>query len=119
MPQSLFTLFLQPFITIVERDCMTQTRFIPRSVPEGSSLEGVAGFELDMDAVLALEKVRKVDNNFEVRDKQDLTITTAEKYSVVLEKVQQKYPDARITPVSIYQPEGVTERNITFHLEFH
>ena len=79
----------------------------------------VAGFELDMDAVLALEKVRKVDNNFEVRDKQDLTITTAEKYSVVLEKVQQKYPDARITPVSIYQPEGVTERNITFHLEFH
>ena len=41
MPQSLFTLFLQPFIAIVERDCMTQTRFIPRSVPEGPSLEGL------------------------------------------------------------------------------
>ena len=41
MQQSLFTLFLQPFIAIVERDCMTQTRFIPRSVPEGPSLEGL------------------------------------------------------------------------------
>ena len=79
----------------------------------------LAGFELDMDAVLELEVVvKKVNSSFEVKDKQDLTVTTKDDYATALEKVRSQYPDAKITPVGIYQPEGVAEKNITFHLEF-
>lgn len=81
--------------------------------------EFLAGFELDVDAMLDLEKINKIDNNFEVKDKQDLTIATTESYDKVFKKVQDKYPNARITPVAIYEPEGASEKNITFHLEFH
>ncbi|MBQ6461520.1 phenylalanine--tRNA ligase subunit beta [Candidatus Saccharibacteria bacterium] len=81
--------------------------------------EFLAGFELDVDAMLNLEKNKIINNNFEVKDKQDLTITTTETYGKVLEKVKDKYPNAKITPVAIYQPECTKEKNITFHLEFY
>ena len=79
----------------------------------------LAGFEINMDTLSEIKGAKKINNNFEIKDKQDLTITTKEDYAKVLEKVKQQYPEAVITPVSIYQPEGASDKNITFHLEFH
>ncbi len=81
--------------------------------------ELLAGFELDVEMVLALKTDKKIKNNFEVKDKQDVTITTSEPYAKVYEEVAVKYPDAVITPVSIYQAENSSTKNITLHLEFH
>ena len=76
----------------------------------------VAGFELDLDRVL--EKVnysKKID--FEEKKTEDLTITTSKSYSDALKEVQTKYPEAKISPVYIYQAEDQKDRNITFRLE--
>ncbi len=78
----------------------------------------LAGFELDLNAVLGLESQVPVPTSFEIKDKQDLTITSKKSYQEVFSGVKEKYPDAEITPVGIYQPDGVEEKNITFHLEF-
>lgn len=78
----------------------------------------LAGFELDLNAVLGLESQVPVPASFEIKDKQDLTITSKKSYQEVFSEVKEKYPDAEITPVGIYQPDGVEEKNITFHLEF-
>lgn len=81
--------------------------------------EYLAGFEINMDALLeCLPEDKKVRSSFEIKDKQDITITTTETYEEVLEKVQKENPEAEITPVGIYQPEGAPEKNITFHLEW-
>ena len=81
--------------------------------------EYLAGFEFDMDTLLALRSMKKISNDFEVKDKQDLTVETTKKYDEVLAEVQNKYPEAVVTPVSIYQPDNSEMKNITFHLEFH
>ena len=78
----------------------------------------VAGFELDLLTILELESPKLVSKDFEIKDKQDLTITSKKTYAEVFSEVKEKYPEAEITPVGIYQPEGVEEKNITFHLEF-
>ena len=78
----------------------------------------VAGFEIDLDVLLELEAPKKVNNCFDVKDKQDVTITTKKTYAEVLKEVREKYPEAEISPVGIYQPEGSDEKNVTFHLEF-
>ena len=78
----------------------------------------LAGFELDLDKLLALRQPKVISSSFEIKDKQDLTITTKKNYDEVLAEVKKKYPEATITPVGIYQPEGVEDKNITFHLEF-
>lgn len=79
----------------------------------------LAGFELDLDLILELKGAKKIDNNFEIKDKQDLTIETDRPFAEVLKEVQDKYQDAKITPVSIYQPDNSNTKNVTFHLEFH
>ena len=78
----------------------------------------LAGFELDLLAILELESPKLVAKDFEIKDKQDLTITSTKTYAEVLAEVKEKYPEAEISPVGIYQPEGKEEKNITFHLEF-
>ena len=78
----------------------------------------VAGFEIDLDVLIELEAPKKVNNCFDIRDKQDVTITTKNTYAEVLKEVREKYPEAEISPVGIYQPEGSDEKNVTFHLEF-
>lgn len=78
----------------------------------------LAGFEIDLDVLLSLEKPKIINDNFEVKDKQDLTITTKKTYAEALNEVCKKNPEATISPVGIYQPDGVEEKNITFHLEF-
>lgn len=78
--------------------------------------EFVAGFEIDLDAILALPKNNK-KIEFKETKKEDLTITTDKTYAEVLKDVQEKYPEAKITPGTIYQPIGLKSKNITFHIE--
>ena len=79
----------------------------------------VAGFELDLDVILQkMNTVQKIER-FEVKKKEDITITTTDDYATCLQKLKVQYPEANISPVSIYQPEGEKNRNITFHLEFY
>lgn len=78
----------------------------------------LAGFEYDMSMILKLKSMKKINCNFEVSRKEDLTITTNKTYAEVLTEVTAKYPDAVITPVSIYQPDNSDMKNMTFHLEF-
>ncbi|MBQ3320576.1 phenylalanine--tRNA ligase subunit beta [Candidatus Saccharibacteria bacterium] len=76
----------------------------------------LAGFEVDLDEVL--ENVNyKREISFGERKKEDLTITTTKNYAEVLAEVQAKYPEAEITPSTIYQAEGQETKNITFHIE--
>lgn len=79
--------------------------------------EYLAGFELDFDMVLEKSCAKKVDSNFETPEKLDETISTTESYAETLAKVRAKYPEAKITPVAIYQAEGAENKNITFHIE--
>lgn len=81
--------------------------------------EYLAGFEIDMDALLELRGVKKVSGNFETPTKLDETITTNRNYAEVLAEVELKYPGAKISPVSIYQAEGSKDKNITFHIEWN
>ncbi|MDO4508101.1 MAG: phenylalanine--tRNA ligase subunit beta [Candidatus Saccharibacteria bacterium] len=79
--------------------------------------EYLAGFELDLDAVLAKVAMKKI-GSFKIQEKLDETVTTNDEYVVALKKIQEKYPEAKISPVSIYQAEGAEAKNITFHIEF-
>ena len=79
----------------------------------------LAGFEYDMSMILKLESMKKIRDSFEISDKQDLTIETTKTYAEVYAEVVDKYKDAVVTPVSIYQPDNSEVKNITFHLEFH
>ena len=78
----------------------------------------LAGFEYDMSMILKLQSIKKPSGKFEVKDKQDLTIETTKAYAEVYAEVTEKYPDAVVTPVSIYQPDNSDVKNITLHLEF-
>lgn len=80
--------------------------------------EYLAGFEIvDIDELLdGINENGKI--SFGEKKKEDLTITTDKSYAEVLKEVQEKYPDAKIYPSTIYQAEGQTTKNITFHLEF-
>ena len=49
---------------------------------------------------------------------EDVTITTDKTYAEILKELQDKYPEAMITPGVIYQAPGQRTRNLTFHLEF-
>ena len=77
----------------------------------------LAGFEVDMEEILNLKATKNVESDFEVHDKIDETVTTKETYAKALEKILKKYPGAKVTPVGIYQPDGVETKNITFHIE--
>ena len=79
--------------------------------------EYLAGFELDFDAINELAGVKAVNTNFEIESQIDETVTTNKTYAEVLAEMVKKYPDAEITPVGIYQPEGAEKKNITFHIE--
>ena len=79
----------------------------------------LAGFDYDMSMILKLESMKKIRDSFEIFDKQDLTIETTKTYAEVYAEVVDKYKDAVVTPVSIYQPDNSEVKNITFHLEFH
>jgi len=79
--------------------------------------EYLAGFEIDLDAVLGLVNNKKVGNDFEVREKLDETVATKGTFAEALMEMEQKYPGAKISPVGIYQAENSTDKKITFHIE--
>lgn len=75
----------------------------------------VAGFEIDLDKAIS-KMSRKNTVQIKQRKVEDLTVTTDKSYADVLEEVQDKYPEAEITPGTIYQAEGQKTRNITLHI---
>ncbi|MBR3172305.1 phenylalanine--tRNA ligase subunit beta [Candidatus Saccharibacteria bacterium] len=77
----------------------------------------LAGFEINMDLVMK-HLSRKQHIKFGVKKKEDVTITTDKTYAEILKELQDKYPEAMITPGVIYQAPGQRTRNLTFHLEF-
>ena len=79
--------------------------------------EFLAGFELDVDAILRLKSQKPINNDFSKKETLDETVTTDKTYAEVYAEMAKKYPVAKITPVGIYQPIGVAKKNITFHIE--
>ena len=79
----------------------------------------LAGFEILLDELMKLRKPKIIRNDFSIKDKQDLTITSSKNYNDVFAEVKKNNPDADVTPVSIYQPDNSDEKNYTFHLVFH
>ncbi|MEE0887600.1 MAG: phenylalanine--tRNA ligase subunit beta [Candidatus Saccharimonadaceae bacterium] len=84
--------------------------------------EYTAGFELNLDTVL--QKIGgKRDIYLGEVEKRDLTVKTTGTYAELIYKINtllmQNSVKAIITPISIYQPEGAEEKNISVHLEFH
>ena len=77
----------------------------------------LAGAEIDLGKILALENDKKEVKSFVLKKKEDLTVTTTKNYAEVLKEVKNSNPKAKITPVGIYQSKGSEEKNITFHLE--
>ena len=76
----------------------------------------VAGFEVDMGLMLGhREYAQQID--LKTRKAEDVTVTTDKTYAEVLREVKEQYPDAIITPSTIYQAEGQSTRNITLHIE--
>ena len=77
----------------------------------------VAGFEIDLDAIVgAVNAVKKI--SFDAKKKEDITITTDKTYAEILKELQDKYLEATITPGTIYQAPGQRTKNMTFHLEY-
>ena len=77
----------------------------------------VAGFEIDLDAVLEYAgRTREID--FREKKKEDVTVTTDKSYAETLEQVRAEHPEAKITPGVIYQAPGQKTKNMTFHLEY-
>ena len=84
--------------------------------------EYLAGFELDLDKVLEKANGKKEIYLGEI-EKRDLTVKTAGTYADLIEKIEKVLAKnnvvAEITPISIYQPLGAKEKNISVHLDFH
>ncbi len=76
----------------------------------------LAGLEIDMDTLLK-QMSHKKQISVKKCKTEDLTVTTNKTYGEVLKEVQEKYPGADIKPGTIYQAEGQTTKNITFHIE--
>ena len=83
--------------------------------------EYLAGFEINLDLLLALKQDKKVINVVTEREKRDLTVETDKSYGELLKKIQEILTEnnlvAEISPISIYQPVGEKKR-ISLHLEF-
>lgn len=76
----------------------------------------LAGFEIvDLGQILQLAKSKKT-LEFGMRKSEDLTVTTDKSYSEALAEVSEKYPDATIQPLSVYQAPGQKTRNISFRI---
>ncbi|MDO4398877.1 MAG: phenylalanine--tRNA ligase subunit beta [Candidatus Saccharibacteria bacterium] len=84
--------------------------------------EYLAGFELDLDAVLARASQKKEIYLGEI-EKRDLTVKTSGTYAELVAKIEKVLAGnsvtAEITPLAIYQPDDAKEKNISVHLDFH
>ncbi len=77
----------------------------------------LAGFEIvDLNGLLSkLGGARKIQ--FGLIKTEDLTVTTDKSYAEILREVETKYPDAKISPLSIYQAPGQKTKNISFRIQ--
>ena len=75
----------------------------------------LAGFEIDLNLVMKYATTKK-EIKFQEMKHEDLTVTTDKTYVEALKEVVKQYPDAVIMPGTIYQAEGQTDKNMTFHI---
>lgn len=77
----------------------------------------LAGFEIvDLNELLIkLGGAKEI--KFGLVKTEDLTITTDKTYAEVLDGAKAKYPEAKISPLSIYQAPGQDTRNISFRIQ--
>ncbi len=84
--------------------------------------EYLAGFELDFDKLIELAKPTREVNIVSEKEKRDLTVTTNITYGELIKKIETKLAEkgltAKISPISIYQPDNSDQKNISVHLEF-
>lgn len=84
--------------------------------------ECLAGFELSLDEIMKKANYKKKVYLGEI-DKRDLTVRTTGTYAELVEKIEKVLEKsnvaAEIMPLAIYQPEGIKEKSISVHLEFH
>lgn len=77
----------------------------------------LAGFEINLELIMKFADTKK-QIDYREKKREDLTITTDRSYAETLAMVAEKHPGATITPGLIYQAEGQTTKNMTFHLEY-
>ncbi len=84
--------------------------------------EYLAGFELDFDKLVELNRPTREVKIVSEKDKRDLTISTNKTYGELVAKIKEVIAannlEAKITPISIYQPDNSDVKNISVHLEF-
>lgn len=83
--------------------------------------EYLAGFEIDLEAILEAMRPTKVVDTEPIKDTRDLTVITDKNYGEVISNIQKVLDKnsvkAEITPISIYQPEG-DKKHVSVHLDF-
>ena len=84
--------------------------------------EYLAGFELDFDKILEKAKPTREVNIVSEKEKRDLTVSTDKTYGELVAKIKdvlvKNNVEAKISPISIYQPDNSEIKNISVHLEF-
>lgn len=84
--------------------------------------EFLAGFELDFDKLVEFVKPTREVNIVAEKEKRDLTVATNKTYKELLGKIESILAEnnvtAKISPISIYQPDNSDVKNISVHLEF-
>jgi len=84
--------------------------------------EFLAGYELDFDKLIELANPTCEVKIVSEKDKRDLTVTTNSTYGELIKKIETKLAEkglsAKISPISIYQPDNSDQKNISVHLEF-
>jgi len=102
---------------MVHDKCIGVVGELKNSVRTGFKLAPyVAGAELDLGMLLEMASTKR-EIDFSARKGEDLTVTTSKTYAELLADVKKEYPDAIITPGTIYQAIGQKTKNITLHLE--
>ncbi len=84
--------------------------------------EFLAGFELDFDKLVELARPTREVNIINEKEKRDLTVATNKTYKELIDKIESILAEnnvvAKISPISIYQPDNSDVKNISVHLEF-
>ena len=84
--------------------------------------EFLAGFELDFDKILEYAKETHEVTIASEKEKRDLTVATEKTYSELVERIKAVLEKnnfiAKISPISIYQPDNSEIKNISVHLDF-
>ena len=84
--------------------------------------EYLAGFELDFDKLVELAKPTREVKIVSEKEKRDLTVSTDKTYGELINKIKEILAannlEAKIAPISIYQPDNSDVKNISVHLEF-